>query len=65
MKSFEHDSDDPAAILEPGQLSTAKSRPVPPAVLSPNIRKALWTLRIFVVLLAILVTYTFIAQLTR
>jgi hypothetical protein len=65
MKHFEHHSQDPAAVLEPGQLSTAKSRPVPPAALSPGTRKALWTLRIFVVLLAILVTYTFIAQLTQ
>lgn len=65
MKSFRHDSEEPAPVLEPGQLSTAKSRPVPPAVLSPGIRKSLWALRIFVVLLAILVTYTFIAQLTQ
>ncbi len=65
MKHIKDHSADPAAILEPGQLSTAKSLPVPPAALSPGTRRALWALRIFVGLLAILVTYTFIAQLTQ
>ncbi|MEC5151310.1 hypothetical protein RCH22_002951 [Cryobacterium psychrotolerans] len=65
MKSCNHDTEDPAAVLEPGQLSTAKSRPVPPAVLGPSTRKALWALRIFVLLLAILVTYTFIAPIIK
>lgn len=65
MKSFEYHSEDPSAVLEPGQLSAAKSRPVPPIAMGPGTRKALWALRIFVVLLAILVTYTLIAQLTQ
>ncbi|WP_028267038.1 hypothetical protein [Arthrobacter sp. MA-N2] len=65
MKHFKDHSEDPAAVLEPGQLSTAKSLPVAPAELSPGTRRALWALRIFVVMLAILVTYTFIVQLTQ
>ena len=52
------------AFLEPGQLSTARSRPVPRAHLSSGTYVALWALRVIAVLLTVIVTYTFIAQLT-
>lgn len=49
--------------LEANQLVSDTSRPVPRAQLTARVRTALWTLRIFVVLLTIMVIYTFISQL--
>lgn len=50
--------------LEPNQLVSDTSRPVPRAQLTTRVRAALWTLRIVTVLLTIMVIYTFISQLT-
>jgi hypothetical protein len=49
--------------LERDQLVAATSRPVPPAVLSARVRAGLWALRIFVVLVSLMVIYTFVYQL--
>jgi hypothetical protein len=49
--------------LERGQLVTETSRPVPRAALSARAVAALWALRVFVVLVSLMVIYTFIDQL--
>jgi hypothetical protein len=55
--------DDLVMHLERDQLVVATSRPVPPAVLSARVRAGLWALRVFVVLVSLMVIYTFIDQL--
>lgn len=54
---------DPAAFLEPGQLTTATRQPVPRAELSRRATIALWALRVLVITLSAMVIYTFFAQL--
>ncbi|MFZ0974819.1 MAG: hypothetical protein WAN22_21500 [Solirubrobacteraceae bacterium] len=49
--------------LERDQLVADRSRPVARAQLGPRARAGLWALRVLVVVMAILVVYTFIAQL--
>ena len=53
------------AFLEPDQLVSDTSQPVPPADLTAPVRAALWALRIFTLLLAAAVVFTFVSQLTR
>ncbi len=53
------------AFLEPDQLVSDTSQPVPPADLTAPVRAALWALRIFTLLLAAAVVFTFISQLTQ
>lgn len=50
-------------FLEPGQLTASTARAVPPARLGAGAGAALWALRIFVLLVGVMVVYTFIAQL--
>jgi hypothetical protein len=59
----ERPQDDHVTHLEPGQLVAETSRPVPRAVLSARAECGLWALRIFVVLVSLMVIYTFIHQL--
>jgi hypothetical protein len=54
---------DPAAFLEPGQLTAATRRPVPRAQLGRRATIALWALRVLVIILSTMVTYTFFSQL--
>jgi hypothetical protein len=49
--------------LERDQFVAATSRPVPPALLSARATAALWTLRVFVILVSLMVIYTFFYQL--
>ncbi|MGA2454774.1 MAG: hypothetical protein ABSG93_14750 [Solirubrobacteraceae bacterium] len=49
--------------LERDQLVVETSRPVPRAPLSARANAGLWALRVFVVLVSLMVIYTFIAQL--
>jgi len=49
--------------LERDQLVAATSLPVEQAALSPRARAALWALRVFVVLVSLMVVYTFFDQL--
>jgi hypothetical protein len=49
--------------LERDQLVVATSRPVLRAALSPRAARALWALRVFVVLVSVMVVYTFVDQL--
>ena len=49
--------------LERDQFVAETSRPVPRAALSARAAAALWALRVFVVLVGLMVVYTFIDQL--
>ncbi len=49
--------------LEYDQLVADKRRPVARARLSPRANLALWVLRVFVIVVSMMVIYTFIAQL--
>jgi hypothetical protein len=49
--------------LERDQLVVETSRPVPRALLSQRAKAGLWALRVFVVLVSLMVIYTFIDQL--
>jgi hypothetical protein len=49
--------------LERDQFVDATSRPVQRAALSPRAVTGLWALRIFVVLVSLMVIYTFVDQL--
>ncbi len=49
--------------LERDQFVAETSRPVPRAVLSAGATAGLWALRVFVVLVSIMVIYTFIVDL--
>jgi hypothetical protein len=49
--------------LERDQFVAETSRPVPRATLGPRATAALWALRVFVVLVSLMVIYTFIHQL--
>jgi hypothetical protein len=49
--------------LERDQFVAETSRPVPRAILSTRATAGLWALRVFVVLVSLMVIYTFIAQL--
>jgi hypothetical protein len=49
--------------LARGQLVAETSRAVPPAALSARTTGGLWALRVFVVLVSLMVIYTFIDQL--
>ena len=50
--------------LERDQLVAETDRPVPRAELGPGITAFLWALRVFVVIGAIMVAYTFIESLS-
>lgn len=56
-------SDEPVQYLERGQLVAETSRPVPRAVLSTRAVAGLWVLRVFVILVSLMVIWTFIDQL--
>jgi len=49
--------------LERDQTVAETSKPVPPAELSVRVVAGLWALRIFVVLVSLMVIYTFVDQL--
>jgi hypothetical protein len=55
--------DDLIMHLERDQLVAETFRPVPRAALSRRTRIALWALRVFVVVVGLMVIYTFVAQL--
>jgi hypothetical protein len=49
--------------LEPDQFVAATAMPVPRAPLGPRAKAVLWALRIFVVLVSVMVVYTFVDRL--
>lgn len=50
-------------FLESDQLVKARSRPVERRVLDRRVALALWVLRVFVVVVGVMVIYTFFARL--
>jgi hypothetical protein len=59
----EHASDELIMHLERDQFVAETSRPVARAALSSRTIAALWALRVFVVLVSLMVIYTFVEQL--
>ena len=49
--------------LEPDQLVMAVAKPLPRLRLSRPVRIALWAVRIFVLIITVLVVYTFVVKL--
>ncbi len=59
-------ADDPEELilfLERDQLVADTSKPLPRAQLSPRVSAALWTLRVFSLVVSAMVIYTFVHQL--
>lgn len=50
-------------FLESDQLVTARARPVQRRVLDRRVAVTLWALRVFVIVVGVMVIYTFIARL--
>jgi hypothetical protein len=50
-------------FLERDQLMSDRRRPLPPAEIGTRAHVALWALRIFVLIVGLMVIYTFCAQL--
>jgi hypothetical protein len=63
LQSQERFEDELIMHLERDQFVAETSRPVPRAVLSARVTAGLWALRVFVVLVGLMVIYTFIDQL--
>ncbi len=63
LQSHERFEDELIMHLERDQFVAETSRPVPRAVLSARATAGLWALRVFVVLVSLMVIYTFVAQL--
>jgi hypothetical protein len=62
-QSPERAEDEPLVYLAHGQFVAETSRPVPAAALSARAAAGLWALRVFVVVVSLMVIYTFIDQL--
>ena len=63
LQAQERHEDELIMHLERDQFVAETSRPVPRAALSARAAAALWALRVFVVLVSLMVVYTFIDQL--
>jgi hypothetical protein len=63
LQSQERFEDELIMHLERDQFVAETSRPVPRAMLSARVTAGLWALRVFVVLVSLMVLYTFIDQL--
>jgi hypothetical protein len=62
-QDLQHPEDELIMHLERDQFVAETSRPVPRAVLGARATRGLWALRVFVVLVSLMVIYTFIEQL--
>ena len=63
LQAQERHEDELIMHLERDQFVAETSRPVPRAPLSAGVSAGLWTLRVFVVLVSLMVIYTFVSQL--
>jgi hypothetical protein len=54
---------DLVGYLERDQLEESMHRPAPPKYLGTSARIGLWLLRIFVIVISVMVIYTFVVQL--
>lgn len=59
-----HDDHELVAALEPDQTVAASSRPFPRYRMSRAANAAFWAVRVFVLLIAAMVVYTFFASLS-
>jgi hypothetical protein len=57
------DGEEMVMFLERDQLMSDRRRPLPPAEIGPRAHAALWTLRIFVLIIGLMVIFTFCAKL--
>lgn len=51
-------------FLESDQLVDARTRPLPRRILDRRVAVALWSLRVFVIVVGLMVIYTFFARLS-
>lgn len=58
------DREELVEYLESDQLVAERSRPVARQALSPRVAVALWVLRVFVIVVGVMVIYTFFANLS-
>ncbi len=63
-RSFGHPDEELVSALEPDQIVAAASHPLPRARLGRAANAALWAVRVFVLLITVLVVYTFFAGLS-
>jgi hypothetical protein len=63
VRAPKHADDQLIAHLERDQVVAETSKPVPRAALSTRAIAGLWALRVFVVLVSLMVIYTFVEQL--
>ncbi|MGD1057262.1 MAG: hypothetical protein ABR992_07600 [Solirubrobacteraceae bacterium] len=63
LQAQERTEDQLIMHLERDQFVAETSRPVPRAPLSPRVSAGLWALRVFVIVVSLMVIYTFIDQL--
>jgi hypothetical protein len=61
--AHEHSEDQLIMHLERDQIVAETSKPVPRAALSSRAIASLWALRVFVVIVSVMVIYTFLEQL--
>jgi hypothetical protein len=62
LQPQERYEDELVMALERDQFVAETSRPVPRATLSPPVIAGLWALRVFVVVIGLMVIYTFVDQ---
>lgn len=58
-----HPEDELVDALEPDQIAAVASRPLPRYPLSRTANRLLWLLRIFVLIITMLIFYTFVVSL--
>jgi hypothetical protein len=63
LQAQERFEDELIMHLERDQFVAETSRPLPRAVLSARVTAGLWALRIFVIVVSLMVVYTFVDQL--
>ncbi len=62
-RAREEEDEELIMFLERDQLAADRRRPLPPAEIGWRAHTALWSLRIFVLIVGAMVIYTFCAQL--
>jgi hypothetical protein len=63
MRPGADDDEQLIEFLESDQLVTARARPVQRRVLDRRVAVMLWALRVFVIVVGVMVIYTFVARL--
>lgn len=63
MRAVADEHEELVEFLETDQLVDARARPLQRRVLSPRVAIALWSLRVFVIVVGVMVIYTFFARL--